>query len=360
MTRESRGFPFYGVYISLHSIPTQPLPPLPLLTVNCSLLTEIVHPPMLSPLTITKLNDLPIEQVADALGLTVKQHRSLCPFHADSTPSLHYNVSKNKYHCYVCGAYGGPIDLTCQVNNLRFHQAVFWLAQTFDVPIEEEYKPFPNVQKRELKPVVKEQPATFEAQFYYRKIEHPLLTAEAQHFLFGQRKLDPRVIQWCRLSSTTTHLIIPYFDQNGALIGMQWRYLGQDKKRPRFWFPPGSKCSIYNLPVLNRLRPCEDLYITEGCSDCWAMLSAGHKAIAIPSATLLMPKDIEVLATIHKQYSTHFHMYPDQDAPGERLFLELRQHLHSQTGIDGEELLIRHQLPAGCKDFSDYYCSSKC
>ena len=31
----------------------------------------------------------------------------------------------------------------------------------------------------------------------------------------------------------------------------------------------------------------EALFITEGPSDCWAMLSAGHKAIAIPSATLL-------------------------------------------------------------------------
>ena len=56
---------------------------------------------------------------------------------------------------------------------------------------------------------------------------------------------------------------------------------------PRFRFPQGSECGIYNLPVLNLLKPGEQLFITEGCSDCWAMLSAGHKAIAIPSATLL-------------------------------------------------------------------------
>ena len=35
------------------------------------------------------------------------------------------------------------------------------------------------------------------------------------------------------------------------------------------------------------LRPGEPLYITEGCSDCWAMLSSGRKAVAIPSATTL-------------------------------------------------------------------------
>ena len=39
-------------------------------------------------------------------------------------------------------------------------------------------------------------------------------------------------------------------------------------------------------------------------------------------------------------------MYPDRDAPGERLFLQLRQVLPT---------LEHHQLPAGCKDFSEYY-----
>ena len=43
---------------------------------------------------------------------------------------------------------------------------------------------------------------------------------------------------------------------------------------------------------------------------------------------------------------TKFAMFPDQDEPGERLFLQLREVLPS---------LVRHQLPMGCKDFSEYY-----
>ena len=102
--------------------------------------------------------------------------------------------------------------------------------------------------------------------------------------------------------------------------------------------------------MLNLLKPREALYITEGCSDCWAMLSAGHKAIAIPSATLLTRKDKELLSTLSATLSTEFHMYPDRDAPGERLFLQLQQHLPR---------LEHHQLPPGCKDFSDYYLQTK-
>ena len=94
------------------------------------------------------------------------------------------------------------------------------------------------------------------------------------------------------------------------------------------------------------LRPQEPLYITEGCSDCWAMLSAGHKAIAIPSATLLKPKDVEQLSSLIAQLSTPLHMFPDRDEPGERLFLQLQQVF---PGIE------HHQLPPGCKDFGEWW-----
>ena len=118
------------------------------------------------------------------------------------------------------------------------------------------------------------------------------------------------------------------------------------EEAPRFRFPYGSQCGIYNLQVLNLLTPGEKLFITEGCSDCWAMLSAGHKAIAIPSATLLKPEDRDVLAYIGETFGVEWHMFPDRDAPGERLFLQLKEILPS---------LIHHQLPPGCKDFGEAY-----
>ena len=97
------------------------------------------------------------------------------------------------------------------------------------------------------------------------------------------------------------------------------------------------------------LRPGEPLFITEGCSDCWAMLSAGHKAIAIPSATLLSQADKALLRDLAQRLGTSFHMFPDRDAPGERLFMQLREVLPG---------LQHHQLPVGCKDFAEYYVSA--
>ena len=306
-------------------------------------------------LEIEKLRDLPIEGVAERLGLHVVRHKSLCPFHEDSHPSLSYRVSKNTCRCFVCMTQSiGPIDLVMRHLNLDFKAACRWLADEHNI-ILDEWKP---AEKDEVQ-------KPFDATRYERFFERPFLNDEARNFLFEERKLDPRVVRWCRLTSWRDKqgvpwLQTPYYNQQGQLVGVQNRNLvygsglmvhgsglsAHQSAAPRFRFPTGSQCGIYNLPVLNMLRPGDDLYITEGCSDCWAMLSAGHKAIAIPSATLLSQKDIEQLSIINSQLSISYHMFPDRDAPGERLFLQLKEVLPS---------LQHHQLPPDCKDFSEFY-----
>ncbi len=285
---------------------------------------------------IEKLRSLPCEGVAQRLGLTVKRHKALCLFHNDHTPSMTFK--KNKFKCWSCGESGDAISLVEKVLNKDFLDACRWLADENNI-ILTEYQP------KEV-----ESPKPFDASRYERFFERPWLNEEARRFLFEERRLDERVIRWCRLTSWKDRqgvpwLQIPYYDREGRLVGVQNRNLIRGAM-PRFRFPSGSQCGIYNLPVLNRLRPRDELWITEGCSDCWAMLSAGHKAIAIPSATLLTRKDVEQLSIINSQLSINFGMYPDRDEPGERLFLQLQQVLPN---------LVHHQLPPDCKDYSEFY-----
>jgi hypothetical protein len=216
---------------------------------------------------------------------------------------------------------------------------------------------------------IRNQKSEFRTEKYAKYFIRPFLIQEARSFLFTERKLHPGVIRWCRLNSFTDRhgtpwLQIPYFDIDGQLIGVQNRALSP--KQPRFLFPRGSRISIYNLPILKLLKPGEELWIAEGCSDCWALLSSGRKAIAIPSATLLKEEDLKPLITNHSELSTqnskfttnhselttqnsqliNLHMSPDADIPGEKLYLQLKQ-LFPQ--------LVRHPLPEGIKDYSEYY-----
>ena len=288
---------------------------------------------------IQKLRDLPIEGVAERLGLGVKSHKCLCPFHQDHHASMSFSVKRNTYRCFVCGASGsGPIDLVMRYLNKDFVDACRWLADEHNV-ILTEFKPQTSNLKSQTH---------FDSSRYERYFEHPWLSNEASEFLFDERQITPRVAAWCRLTSWRDKqgvpwLQIPYYNQQGRLVGVQNRNLVKGAT-PRFRFPQGSECGIYNLPILNHLLPGEALWITEGCSDCWAMLSTGRKAIAIPSATLLSKKDKDLLLSLSDMYT--FHMYPDRDEPGERLFLQLKEVLPT---------LVHHQLPVGCKDFSEYY-----
>ena len=305
---------------------------------------------------IERLRSLPCEGVAQRLGFTVKHHKTLCPFHNDHTPSLTFK--KNKFKCWSCGESGDSISFVEKVLGKDFLDACRWLADENNL-ILTEYKP------EEVKPV-----EPFDTSRYERYFERPWLNHEARRFLYDERRLDPRVVAWCRLTSWKDRrgvpwLQTPYYDREGRLVGIQNRNLIPGGS-PRFRFPQGSSCTIYNLPVLNLLKPGDELWITEGCSDCWAMLSAGHKAIAIPSATLLKRRDIESLLVlcqpsppIGQQNDCRspialppisLHMYPDRDEPGERLFMQLKERLPQ---------LEHHQLPPGCKDFSDYFLSAR-
>ena len=316
--------------------------------------------------SLQKLRDLPIEGVAERLGLRVERHKCLCPFHDDHHASLSFSVRRNTFRCWACGESGDTISLAEKMLGKGFVEACRWLdwGTTLSVPSVPSIPGTPN--------------PPFDASRYARYFEHPFLGEAARRFLFDERKLDPRVVRWCRLGSFrdrqgTDWLQIPYYDRAGKLVGIQNRNLrpsesplkgdlqGQDNLPsredwgggpPRFRFPRGSRCGIYNLPVLNRLKEGDDLYITEGPSDCWAMLSAGHKAIAIPSATLLTKPVLDQLlqalppSPAGEGTGVRLHMYPDRDEPGERLFLQLKQVLPS---------LQHHQLPPGCKDYGEYY-----
>ena len=366
---------------------------------------------MMEKYEIQKLRELPIEKVAKEMGMKVEHHKALCPFHDDHHASLTFNKTKNSCRCYVCMRSSiGTIDLVMRYLEKDFPAACRWLAGEHQIQLEEDSSSGKNSSfggssgrgassgssSDSSSSGNNSTKSSFDASRYARFFEHPWLNQAARRFLFEERKIDWRVVNWCRLTSWTDKkginwLQIPYFDTYGRLIGIQNRNLDYKKKKsssgggssdekassagnlsssggcssegnvsseekspseekeqdaPRFRFPYGARCSIYNLPVVKRLKPGERLFITEGCSDCWAMLSAGHKAIAIPSATLLKPEDKQLLVDIGRHYQVEFHMFPDQDVPGESLFMQLREMLPQ---------LVHHQLPPGCKDFSEYY-----
>lgn len=352
---------------------------------------------MIDKYNIQKLRELDILQVADLLGMGLRNKRALCIHHDDHHPSLAFNVKKNTCHCYSCGFSADTIGLVRERLNLGFSEACRWLADHFDVYIaDEKYgnsaryadkcadKKVLTASDRRLASLRAHfaethvshgyvAPSSVDVEFYQQLFRQMHLSESGRRFLFEERLLSSEALKVCQIVSTEQSvcmarvgrgvfdgpsLIFPYFDQEGRLVSVQSRYLGKPKSEsssdmdkvsfdevkpkeiPRFKFAPGSHRMIYGLDRLKDYPPDEPLLITEGPSDCWTALTLGIHAIAIPSATLFDRRFQGLLA------GRNLHIFPDQDEAGLSLYFELKKALPS---------LVYHQLPEGCKDLSEYY-----
>lgn len=277
-----------------------------------------------------------IQQVAQRLGIRIQRNKALCPIHNDHRPSMTFR--SNRFRCWSCNISGDAIDLVRMTMKLSYIEAINWIeGNGIGTCKHLSAASNPTISK----PINLDQ--------YSYIFDNPILTKEAARFLFDQRRLDHAVVSNLRLSANHTHIAIPYFDLDGHTpLSIQWRYLGCDPSVPRFSFARGCKPTIYNLPELSALQASDDLYIAEGCSDCWALLSDGMKAIAIPSATLLKSCNNSHIAILRNH--PRLHIYPDCDLPGMRLYDELKHHLPQ---------LVKHPLPRGCKDYADFYIQNK-
>lgn len=333
------------------------------------------------------LKEKPIEQVAELLGLTVHRHQCLCFMHDDHHPSLVFNVRNNTWQCYVCGVYGDTISLVQKRLCLDFTDASLWLAHQYGITIdddrEKEFTP-----RLDTIPKVIRQPKKESSVVDVEVLEFILekckgKSAIAENFLYKEREYKKKVVQEMQIAFLPAHngmakaivgrfgeeralksglvfknwkntgsytffynapcLLFPYYSVDGKLQSVQARYLGKEDKS-RFQFVRGSKAMIFNMPVLNEMKDGEELYVSEGVTDCLALMSDGHKAIAIPSATLLKKDSLSMLARFSLR------MYPDQDAPGEKLFCALKEGVEQYGGS-----VQRLYLPEGVKDYSELY-----
>lgn len=338
---------------------------------------------------VEQLNELPIEDVAERVGLVVKKHKARCFMHDDHHPSLSFNTKKNMFFCFVCNKGGGPIQLLmCLNKEWTFQDACLWLAKEFKVIIAEnkgyapKRAPRPNPVKKTPKKVEIEKHIDREIGEWI--IEHSLLSDIAKHFLFEERKYKEGIVSALKIGSLTypqkltevliKHfglercaqsgffnrwgkgiricyqapcLLFPYYDENGELYCIQSRFLGEVKdKKDRFKFPKDIKQRLFNRPILKDIKPNEPLYVCEGVTDCIAMLSSGKKAVAFPSSSICHPEDVRLLS------SYYLFMYPDKDKAGEGLYKKLTDELKSYSNI-----VHKVDYPEGYGDYSDYYIS---
>jgi DNA primase catalytic core len=73
-------------------------------------------------------SEVSVQRLIESSGIELKKAGKdligKCPFHEDDTASLVVTPAKNLWHCFGCGAAGGPIDWVIKKNGVSFRHAV--------------------------------------------------------------------------------------------------------------------------------------------------------------------------------------------------------------------------------------------
>jgi DNA primase len=103
-----------------------------------------------------------LEVVSDYVTLKKagRNHRGLCPFHSEKTPSFMVNEEKQIFHCFGCGEGGDVFSFLMKAGHFSFPQAAEELAKRYGVKLP----------ARELSPSQKKEMAKREVLFEINRI----------------------------------------------------------------------------------------------------------------------------------------------------------------------------------------------
>ncbi len=82
--------------------------------------------------------------IVDVVGRHVQlkkagiNHKGLCPFHGEKSPSFIVSPSRQTYHCFGCGAHGNAVGFLMEHAGLSFPDAVRELAQQVGMTVPED------------------------------------------------------------------------------------------------------------------------------------------------------------------------------------------------------------------------------
>ena len=336
---------------------------------------------------IRQLHAMECEAVAKRFGLDVKSHMAHCFKHDDRIASLGFR--RNHWKCFSCDTGGDAITFVQERFSVSFVEACLILAEEYGIHIPYVEKQSNKWRKSIINIPTRESfdnfSCTFDRELAEFIMKHTKITDVGIEFLHGQRKIHIDVIKRSKIHSlesandlirmmraqfgeerlkaakvlssngkfitiNTPSLLIPYFDENETLISLQTRYLGEDNPDfhiSRFKRVCGSSIRLYNLPILNKVKNSERLFINEGITDCLAMLSSGYNAVALPSATSFPLEDLVKLK------NKKLYMVADRDKAGNSAFIKLYR-LMLRYGCE----VKRVELPNEVKDYCEYYIKS--
>ena len=290
-----------------------------------------------------------LEVVSDYVTLkkTGRNHRGLCPFHSEKTPSFMVNEEKQIFHCFGCGEGGDVFAFLIKAGHYSFPQAVEELAKRYGV----------RLPARELSASQKNQMDKRESLFEINRIAseyfRDLLTRrregeEGRRYL-SQRGISQEVVAEHGLGYSTdrwdglvehlrekkasldlarelglifpkkregwydafrSRVLFPIFDLHQRIVGFGGRIIKEGE--PKYLNSPESSIYhkgevLYGLQVAKRYATDKDcIIVVEGYFDLLTLHQYGWRHSVATLGTALTPQHIRTLKRYTKNLITLF------------------------------------------------------
>ena len=111
-------------------------------------------------------------------------HKGLCPFHGEKSPSFIVSPSRQTYHCFGCGVHGNAVGFLIEHSGMGFIDAVRDLAQQVGMTVPEDES---SPQERERAAALKQRQATL----------NDVLAKAGEHYRL-QLKAGPRAVAYLK------------------------------------------------------------------------------------------------------------------------------------------------------------------
>jgi DNA primase catalytic core len=325
--------------------------------------------------------EMSVERLVEAAGIALtksnKDRLGRCPFHKDGEASLVVTPAKNLWHCFGCGAAGGPIDWVMRMQGISFRHAVERLKADLAMPVEAA-APVKRSSARALPP-----PVAFDADdqallnqtvaYYHETLK---TSPEALDYLKARGIDHPEAIERFQLGYAnrtlgyslpikavkaggeiraqlakvglyresghehfTGSLVIPVLDEAGNVQEVYGRKIRDDLRKgtPAHLYLPGPHRGVWNVEAL---RESKEIILCEALIDALTFWCAGHRNVTAAYGVEGFTQDhLEAF----KRYGTERVLIAfDRDEAGDRAAEKLARKL-----LDQGMACYRIQFPKG-------------
>ncbi len=332
-------------------------------------------------------NEVSVQRLIEAAGIELKKTgkdlTGQCPFHEDDTASLVVTPAKNLWHCFGCGAAGGPIDWVMKKNGVSFRHAVELLrdgvsslaagsgavkrttVRALEAPVALDVDE--QVLLNQVIDYYHETLKTSPEALAYLQTRGIASTEAAEHFKLGfaDRTLGLRLPQKNRVAGAEIRtrlqkigiyresghehfngsLIVPVCDENGNVLEVYGRKLLDNLRTgtPKHLYLPGPHAGVWNIEALIASK---EIILCEALIDALTFWCAGYRNVT--SSYGIEGFTDDMLAAFKAHGIEHVLIAYDRDEPGERGAAKVSELLMA-AGIE----CFRIQFPKGM-DANEY------